>query len=155
MINGFTNDMTVDGEAGKVNRLLVGFDITAIPTGATVTSATLSLCYATNPSGGSQGRTHELRRVTSSWGELLTDWITQPTVAGSATAALTVPNTKQCMTLSVTADVQAWVDLSATNYGWRLADGDETSGGTADARYETHDNGTSTDHPKLSIDYYP
>lgn len=153
--NDTDSDMTVDGEAGKANRALVQFDVSAIPSGANVTSATLTLCYPSNPSGGSQGHVHELRMVTSAWNESTVTWDTQPTASGSVTDSITVPTSSQCMTFDVTSDVQAWVDDDTTNHGWRLNDQDEGVGPSSDAKYGTREQVNAAERPSLQISYTP
>lgn len=146
--------MEVDGELTKNNRSFVRFDTSSIPANATVTSAVLTLCYSGNPSGGSEGHTHELRMALGIWSELLTDWITQPAASSSVTDSIVVPADETCMTLDVTSDVQAWVDGSA-NFGWRLSDQDELSDHSADAKYGTRENGDPAKRPQLAVSYIP
>jgi hypothetical protein len=151
--HGTENDMTVDAETGKVNRSLVMFDLSSLPGGASIASATLTLCYSANPTGGSQGHVHEVRRVTSTWDELVT-WGTQPSFAGTATDSIVVPTSQQCMTFDVTADVQLWVD-GTTNDGWQIMDQNEGVGPSADAKYSTRENGTVAERPQLVVSYSP
>ena len=150
---GPVNDIQVTSESGKLKRSLVSFDVSSIPSGSTINSATLILCLSADPQSGAQGRTHELRLVTSSWIETTVVWNDQPTVSGTATATITVPTTAQCLTFSVTADVQSWVD-GTSNYGWRLSD--QTEGvSNGDVDYRSRENATTDERPELKVTYTP
>ncbi|MCH8066075.1 MAG: DNRLRE domain-containing protein [Chloroflexi bacterium] len=147
---GADAELTVKADSGKVKRALVSFDVSSIPSGSTINSATLTLCLSANP--GST-RTHELRRITSSWLETVVVWNDQPTASGTVTDTITVPTTAQCLTFTVTADVQAWVDGAANN-GWRISDQDETTD-SGDVNYRSRENGTTNERPKLEVVYAP
>ncbi len=147
--------MVVDGDNGKVNRSFVRFDISSIPANSTVTGAILMVCYAGNPSGGSETHIHEARMVLAGWTELLTDWLTQPPVSSAVTDSLVVPHDEACMTLNVTSDVQDWVDGTNSNNGWRLSDQDEVSTGSSDAKYGTSENNDPAKRPQLTVEYIP
>ncbi len=150
--NGLSPLMSVNGNADNIDRLLVKFDVSSIPSGATVTQATLTLCAPTNPPVNSQGRTHELRLATSSWTETGVTWNSQPAVS-AVSGTLTVPTTASCLTVDVAADVQSWVD-GAANYGWRLSDQDEASPTGTLVNYGTRD-GAAGDRPTLDVTYTP
>ena len=104
---------------------LVRFDISSIPTGTSITSATLNLYYYgwwdNNPAG------HPLTcyRITSGWDEADVTWITRPSWLpdGQWTDSAKVPgSTGTWMTWDVTADVQAFVDGAESNFGWIIRD---------------------------------
>ena len=102
---------------------LVKFDISSIPSGSTINSATLKLYYYywwdNNPAG------HDLKlyKITSSWDEDTVTWNTQPSYASQPTTYSTVPSsTGVWMEWDVTSDVQDFVDGDATNYGWKITD---------------------------------
>ena len=146
-------ELKVKADSGKVKRALIAFDVSSIPAGSTVTSASLTLCLSANPGAESQGRTEELRLVTSSWVETAVVWNDQPTVSASVTDTITVPATAQSGTFTVTADVQSWVDGTANN-GWRL--GDETEGtSTGDVKFRSRENATTDGRPKVKVIYAP
>lgn len=153
-INGSANDFIVDGDSDKVNRALIRFDVTGIPSGATIVDATLTLCYSGNPSGGAQTRVHSLHRVTSDWLELVVTWALQPAFAPAVSASILVPSSEQCVTFDVASDVQAWVD-GTSNFGWLLKDANEGQPGSSDAKYRSREDGSPTDHPHLDITYQP
>jgi hypothetical protein len=134
---------------GNQQRSYVKFDISSITPGATVISATLTVCR-TNGSGGS--RTHELRTVTSTWTEPGLTWSNQPTLAVSAQASVTAPSSAGCTTADVKNDVQSWL-LGTPNFGWRIADTNESTAPTVD--WATRENGTASDRPILTVVHNP
>lgn len=135
----------------KNKRSFVEFDVSSIPASSTVSSATLTLCATAVP--GST-RTYEVHQVTASWGETSITWSAQPAVAGSATASATTPSSPACMTWDVAADVQAWVNGTATNYGWRVKDQTE-DGANLLSRFRTHESALVAERPTLDVTYTP
>jgi len=151
---GTAADMNVDASPTKTKRSFLKFDVSSISAGSTVNSATLALCFSATPGGGAVGRTHELRLVTASWTETGINWNNQPAVSGTVTGTITVPSTASCVSWSVTGDVQAWVNGTATNNGWRVSDQSENATGT-NTKYATREHGTSSVRPKLDVTYTP
>ena len=129
----------------KDARAFVQFNLSSIPPSSTVTSATLTLCPTT--AVPSSTRTYDLHRVTSSWAETTVTWGTQPTVSATATdTATTPPSTATCMTWTVSSDVQAIVDGTATNNGWRVKDQVEGSATKLETKFGTREHTTAGDH---------
>jgi hypothetical protein len=153
-INGNDNKLFVDGDTDKVNRVLISFDIGSIPSGATVESAVLTLCYEAAPGGGTQGRGHDLHRATSGWTEALVTWLLQPAFDPVPTDSITVPGAKVCVSFDVQPDVQTWVD-GTVNFGWVLKDSLEDTSGNSEAKYHSRESSSSTEHPHLDITYRP
>ena len=145
--------MEVNSESGKNSRSFVRFNVSTIPAGSTIDSATLTLCAGWVPN---TTRTYELHRVTGTWSETTITWNNQPTVAGTPTQTQTTPAVASCWTWTVTGDVQAWVNGTATNYGWRLKDQAEgnTPGKAMGIRTKEYTADTSK-HPKLDVTYTP
>lgn len=137
-------------------RAFVRYTLPAIETGSTINRVVWTILQdrVREQGGGPLAATLQVRRLTDSWvegtgsgvgagpcggGENVpgVDWATQPTVAAtdSATAALSADNAVSVVIDTNTghdgllADVQAWVDGGAGNFGWRLAVVEE---GTAD-----------------------
>ena len=102
----------------KNARAFVQFDVSAIPAGSKIDSATLTLC-ATEVASAT--RTYNLHRVTTSWVETTLTWHDQPAVVATVTDSETTRASPGCMSWTVTVDVQAWVDGTA-NHGWRVSD---------------------------------
>lgn len=151
--NGTATTMKVDGNATgvKAKRSFMQFDLSAIPASSTVQSATLTLCFTTI-SAGAIGHVHDLRQITSSWTQAGVTWNNQPTASGTATGTITVPATIQCVAVTVTSDVQAWVNGAANN-GWRLHDQAEATSVGSSADYGTHENTTASNQPTLTVTY--
>jgi hypothetical protein len=126
------------------------FDVSSIPGGATVSSASLRLCR-TDSAGGA--RIHELRPITSGWTESGLTWSIAPTAASSYDASMSVPSSVGCVTADVTTDVQAWV-AGAGNWGWRIAD-TNPSPPPPQVDWATREDPSSSQRPSLSVTYTP
>ncbi len=101
---------------------LINFDISSIPSKATILSASLNLYYynwsGTNPAG----RNLTIYLIRSSWSEQYVYWNTQPSYATTPSSSSFVPQSKgQWMSWDVTDDVQYLVQERAY-YGWKIAD---------------------------------
>ncbi|MCZ6789108.1 MAG: DNRLRE domain-containing protein, partial [Chloroflexi bacterium] len=138
----------VKSKSSQAQRSFVQFDVSSIPGGSTISSATLTLCATSVPAAT---RTYEVYQVTAGWVEGSVTWNSQPAVAASATASASTPASAGCMTWTVTADVQAWVDGTANN-GWRISDSVETNNATATFR-SREDGAVPAEQPKLDIQY--
>ena len=142
----------VKSRQNKNERSLLTFDLTQIPSGSSVSSATLSLNAYTVPG---TGRTYEAWRATTTWAESTATWNLPPNYAGSASAS--AGETSGWMAWSsatLTSDVQGWVTDSSTNYGWMINDSAESATGqghTIDFYSRRH--GTAATHPKLTVTY--
>ena len=136
----------VKSKNGQAARGFVEFDISSIPAGSTINSATLNLCaiLVPNPS-----RTYDVHRVTAGWAEGTITWNNQPPVAVAATDSAATPTSPWCMTWTVTTDVQAWVDGTANN-GWRVRDSVETDNDTGRFR-SREDAAVPADQPSLRV----
>jgi hypothetical protein len=144
--------MYVDSEQTQPEFSLVSFDVSSIPSGATISAATLTLCTVSLSAQGA-GRVHELHAVTSGWGENSVTWNTQPSISSALTDSVVVPSSPACLTFDVSSDVQAWVDGSATNLGWEL--NVATESGNHWVEYGTRESGTAADRPRLDVTYSP
>ncbi|MCC6950227.1 MAG: DNRLRE domain-containing protein [Phycisphaerales bacterium] len=164
---------------GLVRRALLQFDLSLIPAGSTITSATLSL-----RSDQAQGSaTYTLHRLLATWGEGSSDagspggagtaatsgdatWLhrfhstTTWTNAGgdfvaSASASTVVAGAGpySWSGAGLVQDVQAWLDGGAISAGWALL-GNEVNAGSA-VRFGSSENATSNMRPELTIEYTP
>ncbi len=138
-------------QSAKDARSFVEFDVSSIPSGSTVNTATLTLCARRVP--GST-RTIDLHRITASWVETTLTWNNQPSVAASVTDSTTTPGSPACMTWDVAADVQLWIDGTA-NEGWRAKDSVEGQGTRYITEFAARENGTPADRPILDVNYTP
>jgi hypothetical protein len=166
------------GVAG-LRRGLIAFDLTSIPTNATITVATLSM-YLSTPHANSAAVDISLSKALHGWGEGASDagspggggaqaevndatWIhtfydtSFWTTSGgdfsptpSATTAVTTVNMTYTWSGSgLLADVQSWVSNPAGNFGWVIR-ADEITAGNAQ-RLNTHENASNP--PQLTVTY--
>jgi FtsP/CotA-like multicopper oxidase with cupredoxin domain len=163
------------GTSGQSRRALVQFDLSGIPTTATITGISLTM---TNDRGKAGSQTISLYRVTASWGEgasngdvdpgkgtaattndatwthrlyPTTTWTTPGgDFASSASASTAVGNSGAYAWTSaqMIADVQQWVSTPATNFGWILI-GNEGAKATA-RRFHSR---TGVTPPVLQVTY--
>lgn len=156
-------------------RSVIKFDVSAVPAGATVTAVTLSQYeYEAGRSGAAPASwAVELRRILRNWVEAQVTWNIFSTgnnwgAAGCSndtdrvaapSASLTMDGTAaggfvNWSGAGLVADVQAWVDGSASNYGWLLiAPNAENLAATAFNRFYSSDYATAASRPKLVIEY--
>jgi hypothetical protein len=157
--NSFGSQATLDlnAQGSAIRRSFVRFDLSAcspaISSDAIVHAATVRLTTAALAS--TSARTYSLYRATGAWTESTT-WASQPSVAATATASLTVP----ALTLvgtnfqwSVGRDVQAFVAADQTNLGWRLNDANE--GGLLSLTTQFNSREAASNRPQLQITYAP
>ena len=140
------------GSGPTKKRSFVLFDLSSIPAGSTISSATLELCATVVPAAT---RTYQVGRVTAAWTETGVTWSSQPAVAASPSATTTTPASPGCMTWIVTADVQDWVSGLASNFGWRLRDASEGTGPASTTLRTREDAGVPSEQPELTVPYPP
>ena len=105
----------------QIGRALFRFDLSSLPAGATVLSATFQANLVSNPVPPPT-MTVELKRIVTSWGELSVTWNNQPTYTGSN--PLIVGPALGYYDWDVLALVQAWRS-GTPNYGLALLSQDE------------------------------
>lgn len=125
----------------KANRALVRFNLPAVPSGCTVTGATLRL-YAAS---ASTGRTMQALRITQSWAENTVRWTGQP---GTATPAATTSSVSGWNQWTVTSQVQAM--YSGSNFGFQIRFDVETN---PVAEMQFHARNKGSQHPELRITF--
>lgn len=179
-LNGYTG--TIDTELNTYNRTtnygsdttlnldiygrskdLFKFDVSSIPSGSIINSATFNLyVIVTNNNGGANWL--DLYKLNSLWTEGGATWINSQAnvswgVAGMASGvdyastAETSPNvgytpTNEWIAFPITNLVQSWVNGSTPNNGFVLS----TDGGPR-INAASSENGTVSFRPKLTIDY--
>lgn len=168
--------------AGKApndaRRGLIKFDLSSIPSGATINSVTLALNMSKTSSGAENISLHTALK---NWGEgtsnaganggkgvmattgdatwLYTSYNTQQwTTAGgdftstaSATTSVNGVGSYQWTGAGLVADVQQWVNSPSTNFGWEVLGNESTADTTK--QFDTRENSTAADRPTLTIDY--
>ena len=111
--------------------ILIKFDLSDIPSGTEIISASLNLYYYRWTENNPAGRRLNLHRITSSWQENTVTWNTRPSYTSVVTSYSFVPSsTYNWMEMDATSDVQDFVNGYETNYGWQIMD--ETYWGTYD-----------------------
>ncbi|MGE0303341.1 MAG: DNRLRE domain-containing protein [Phycisphaerales bacterium] len=167
---------------GDIRRGLVRFNLSSIPAGSTINSATLSLtCSRVNTN---TGRATSIHRASADWGQGTSDatqggegqgavaatndatwlhrffntqlWAAQGgdfVAAASATTTVGATGTYSWTGANVLADVQAWYASPATNFGW-LVRGVENVSGSA-KRFNTREFGTANQRPQLTVVFTP
>jgi hypothetical protein len=152
---GTSTDLLVRSALTGDARTFVRFDLSAcsIESSTEVKTARLDLHLASAPPAS---RTHELHRVTASWGETALTWLGQPAVAAAVTSS-TATGTANGATISwnVLADVQAFVSGAQTNHGWRIKDFAEGSVPAQAATFGARERASASQRPLLAITYYP
>lgn len=173
--NGSGDDLfTGRTNQGNLRRTLIQFDLSTIPSGATITDAQLKMQGSRQATNGVA-----IHRLTADWGEgasvatgqggqganptnndatwnfsffNTTSWSTaggdfMPTA--SASTSVSNGATSNWTGANVATDVQAWIDDSTTNFGWILI-GDESTNNSA-VRLLSRESATNA--PLLEITY--
>lgn len=154
-------DGKTPGASAKLIRTFIAFDLSSAPSGSIINSAKLQLFIYNAPAVTVPLETH---RITDSWTEAGITWDNQPVNTSLATTENSTGTTNNIfLSFDITTDVQAFVDGTATNNGWRIADKNEgTTGGgdrltkfcSKEATTSDPDSDCTTERlPKLDIDY--
>ncbi len=132
-----------------IERLYLGFDLSSIPVGSTITSVTLGLY---NYGGIKNSDYVNLHQVTGSWNEGSLTWNTQPGYNSSVSGSSFVNTSSGWKTWTgFESLVQSWID--GTNYGMMLeCDLDGTLGELGLQIMSKEYSGTNYD-PYLQINY--
>ena len=167
--------------SGVIKRGVIAFDITgSMPAGSTVTRVSLSLFMSRTQAANQM---IELHRLLSDWGEGGSDasgeegggarattgdatWLhtffdtamwANPGGDFSATVSASAPvgatSTYTWSSPQMDADVQAWLDQPASNFGWLLL-GNESQDQTT-KRFDSRENAVAGNRPRLDVIYAP
>ena len=164
---------------GAKHRSVIKFDVAAIvPSGATITAASLQLNM--NKASNGSNQTVVLKKITDDWGEGTSDgnggqgapsttndatWLhrfyttsTWATAGGDFVGTVSASASVGGVGLyvwatnaQIVADVQAWRTTPATNFGWILI-GEESVQQTV-KRFDSRESTTPTNRPRLTITY--
>lgn len=127
-----------------IYRSFIKFDLSSIPAGATVSSATLTLTRSSEGSGTSVS----VHQVTSSWSETTPTWGSPPTYNATELTSATVGTGETSW--SVTTAVQNWVNAAWANYGFAIK---ATNENDYYIFFHSSDSSTASARPKLSVTY--
>jgi uncharacterized repeat protein (TIGR01451 family) len=164
--HGTSATMTFDPSGGSSmgnGRPVMEFDLSGIPSGATITGATLKLTV-TAVGGTADTRTIDVRALTKDWVETQVTWnrastATAWTAAGGDFGAVLATTTGLFNTIggqyswtsaSLITQVRNWYATPSSNYG--LIIGDSTTG-TNTRDFATKENATAGYRPVLEITY--
>ncbi|WOX55518.1 DUF3344 domain-containing protein [Methanoculleus palmolei] len=136
--------------AGTLYRSLIRFNLSSIPEGATIESATL---YGYMPARTGD-REVAAYRVTGAWTETGVTWNTRPSNATQPTSVIDPgPTTNAWVGWNVTQDVQAYVQ-GTPNHGWLLAAPDESATSTEQrSQLRSREYSDSALRPYLNVTY--
>ena len=118
---GLSHSLRVESDNSNTQRTFLKFDLSSIPTGSTINSATLYL-YQYKAAGDSI-RAYEIRKISNTWSESTITWNNQPGYFG-VTSTTNVNTNDGWKTWNVKSDVQSFVSGSPNN-GWVIKDGTE------------------------------
>jgi hypothetical protein len=124
----------------------IQFPLTSIPSGATVSAATLKLYVNTVATAGS----FNVDYVNGSWSESSLTYSTAPALGGTiaSNVAITAADKNQYILINVTSAVQAWLSGSESNDGIALV-----ADGKFNATFDSKENTTTSHPPELDIAY--
>jgi len=160
-----------------IRRFLVKFDLSSIPPGSTINTASIQL-FITSHQGGfgwDVGRTYTANRVTTSWVEGTLNGVPPPppganwntvdgttnwgTAGGDFTSAGAASQTvhpylpwPDSMIWDVTAIVKAWIEGGQPNYGFLIKDNAEDGAGTG-TNFASREWTDPSLRPILTVDY--
>ncbi len=160
-------------------RALIRFDLSAIPPGSTITSASVRLRMSKTVFAGTQ--TFTLHRVLADWGEGTTNgtggpggpstpdsatWLHRfyPNVfwsnvggdfnaTSSASLSVSSLGLYTWTSAQLASDVQAWLDAPASNFGWMLRSNE--SSGVSAKRFDSRETTLDADKPTLIVEFTP
>lgn len=124
---------------GATQKTYIHFDLSSIPTGASISQATLKLYVNAVTTAGS----FEVYSVGAAWSESTIDYTNEPALGSVivSSVALTTADKNQYILVPITTTVQGWVNGSVANNGITLV-----AIGAFNASFDSKEN-TATSHP--------
>ncbi|MEM2945500.1 MAG: DNRLRE domain-containing protein [Thermoproteota archaeon] len=152
---GSETSLTVSPGLKTVCRSLVKFDLTQMPPGSKLVSASLKL-YVTSTMAS--GRTYECYLLNGDWAERSVTWNSQPGAVSGFTVDSTVPAAGSWISWNVVSSVSQILAGIRSNFGWGLKDKIEGVRETLAApapRTVFPSRESQTNKPTLEISFYP
>jgi hypothetical protein len=148
--NGDFGSFLVNFGGSTSNLGLIQFDLSSIPTGAAVTSATLSVYQQFNPQ--SPGTVLNFYQNTSAWSGA-TVYATRPSTDAATAGSVAIGDSLVGLfrNIDITAAVQSWVNGSSPNYGLTVGMNPDAGGNTTYLASDT--NSIVAERPSLTIDF--
>jgi hypothetical protein len=143
---------TYVASSGNFYRYLANFDLSSIPSGATIYSAKLRLTPTTVGEGGATSTNFLLQGITGTWTETGVTYANQPatTSANQVSTSSLVSSKRE---FDVTNIIQAVKNGVQTFNGFEIRRDSETTV-TSACQYHSKDATTSTNRPSLEIVWY-
>lgn len=150
-VYGYGNEFTVNPRSSDICRTFLKFDLSEIPSGATISSATLRYYYYRWWEANPVGRTNNLHKVTETWSEDSLTWDNKPGYNPTVFSSYIVPGSYGWIETDITSYIQDKVD-GETDYGFMVKDNTETSmGSNTNPCMYSKEYGSYT--PELVIEY--
>jgi len=128
-VYGYGNEFTVNPRSSDICRTFLKFDLSEIPSGATISSATLRYYYYRWWEANPVGRTNNLHKVTETWSEDSLTWDNKPGYNPTVFSSYIVPSSYGWIETDITSYIQDKVDGEA-DHGFMVKDNTETSMGS-------------------------
>jgi hypothetical protein len=145
---GYDDYMNPDGQ---IVRSLIKFDLSDVPAGVSISSASLNVRLYNSWDYPGRSRTITTYRIGSSWSESSVTWNTSPSIGESYGSTLVTHDVVgKWYSFDVTDLVRGWANGSYTNYGVMLR-GPEWSG--SDSSWKAFYTSESSSDPYLEITY--
>ena len=141
-----------------VGRALIKFPTPTIPSGTTITSASLNLYWDQYFTTGTNSVSLEAEQANAAWSPTTATWSNANSIGGTVlgTAAKGAGVVDQWNDYSVTSAVQAWINGTATNNGFVVRAVNESTLGQGGPRYEGSIyayGGEVVNYPQLVVTY--
>lgn len=145
------------GGIPTISHNFMQFELSAIPTGSTIITATLSLYHSTTTNHSNSSANEELfAKVNQNWDESTVTWNTQPTFSSVDTIHIGTTNIgDDKLNINLQSFVQDWVTTPANNFGMVMHLVDEPGTLGRFQSYASSDVADSTIRPKLVITFNP
>jgi len=115
--NGF-GALQINNRTGYRERIFVKFDLSQIPSNATIQEAKLYLYWYQTVNGSPAGKQVDVHHITANWSETTLTWNNSPSYESTPIASANFPSSFGWIVFDVTSDLQAIINGQKSNYGW-------------------------------------